>query len=147
MIPATEQRSLASPFRRLLLTDYYDGAKAGLAVDVSGQMYLFELLDWDDLNHIRVFRVSIIPGTNWREVEMAFAGGAPSEWTEWVLPPVLPHAAEDVLRHAEASARLVAIVGTSDLLGTIDVWRPVNEIEPERTTPDWLGRLGLPRRI
>jgi hypothetical protein len=146
MIPSREERGFRSPFRRLLLTDWYDGPKAGLAIDLSGGVYAFSLLDWDDVQGVRVFRLSIVPELSGRDVEAAFGTQEfAGERTGWVLPPSLPPRAEEVLQRAETTGRVIAVLATSDLLGLIDVWRPTSETPATSTVPEWLERLGLPR--
>jgi hypothetical protein len=146
VIPTYEARQILSPFRRLLLTDVYDGPKAGIAIDAEGRMYPFQLLDWDDQQRVRVFRVGLARGSNWRDVKPAFRSAEPTEWTEWVLPLSLPPLAEQVLREIDAQSRAIAVVAACDLLGTIDVWRPTSEIRNTQPATGWLEQLGLPRR-
>ena len=145
MIPAREERRIPSPFRRLLLTDVYDGPTAGLAIDVDGAVYAFRMLDWDDSHHVRVFSVAVVPGINWRDAQAAFRSAEPEDWTEWVLPSTLPPLAEEALQRAETLAEMIAVVATSDLLDSIEVWRPATAVPSASPTPRWLEELGLAR--
>jgi hypothetical protein len=143
MIPTREVRGVASPFAKLLLTDVWDGPKSGLAIESSGTMYAFHLLDWDDRHSRRVFSMAVVPGADWREERSAFQ--EPEEWTEWVLPVSLSPRAEELLRRAEAEARLVAVVASSDLLRSIDVWRPCTGALATPERGGWLEALGISR--
>jgi hypothetical protein len=126
-----------------MLTDVWDGPKSGLAIEATGSMYVFHLLDWDDRHCRRVFSVATVPGANWEEERSSFQ--EPEEWTEWVLPLSLSHRAEQLLNRAEAECRLIAVVASCDLLGTIDVWRPCTGTLAAPEGDKWLETLGLPR--
>ncbi len=146
MIPTHEARQIRSPFRRLLLTDVHDGPKAGIAIDADGRMYPFQFLDWDDQQAVRVFSIGLAPRLNWRDVEPAFRSAEPNQWSEWVLPLSLAPGAEHVLREIEEQSQVIAIVASSDLLGTIDVWRPAAGVGNPQPATGWLEQLGLSRR-
>ena len=144
-LPTAERRDVPSPIRRLLLTDYYDGPKAGVAVDVDGLVYTFEMLDWDDERGVRVFKVAFAPAVRWDDLRTALRSAAPREWETWVLPMQLPQPAERLLALAEASARPVAIVAATDLMGSFLVWRPFSLAPASEPEPGWLEWLGIPR--
>ncbi len=146
MIPHREQRGLVSPFNRLLLSDVYDGPKAGVAVGVDGQLYAFQLLDWDDAHRVRVFSVALVPDLTWDAVQPVFRSTEPEDWSEWVLPVSLPPQAESVLQQVEATAQRIAVVASSDLLRSIEVWRPLGGDADRPPNRGWLEWLGLPRR-
>lgn len=144
MIPTHEQRGVASPFRKLLAVDQYDGATAGLAIDGAGAVYVFQMLDWDDQQRLRVFSVSIVPTMHWNNIRGAF-DNEELDGTEWVLPAPLPPPAEEIVQRAESSAKLIAVVATSGLLKEIAVWRPLDALPVRSAEPGWLEDLGLPR--
>lgn len=146
MIPFREERGIASPFRKLLLTDVYDGPKAGIAIDDDGYLYVFQFLDWDDQQDTRVYSVSIVQDVTWASVRSAFQVGEPEAWTEWVLPLSLPPLAESFLAQATATAQPVAVVASSDLLQSVDVWRPFTKAVGRPPNSGWLEWLGLSRR-
>ena len=145
MIPSAAQLDAPSPFRRLLLTDYYDGPRAGLAIDADGAVWVFEFLDWDDRRDMRVFHFAVVPEIRTSEVEVAFGFTDAEEWEFWVVPVPLPPLAEALLQRAESSARPVAVVAATDLLKSIDVWRPITARPSASPGEGWLESLGLRR--
>lgn len=146
MIPSVETRGIPSPFRRLLLTDFWDGPKGGLAVDSNGAVYAFDLLDWDEHHSVRVFSIAAVPDFRWIDLKGALQPHDTEDWTEWVLPVSLPPEAEALLQRAEIANTVIAVVATSDLLATIEVWRPVAGPLAPVEGDGWLESLGLPRR-
>jgi hypothetical protein len=142
-LPSVETRALPSPFRRLLLTDYYDGEKDGLAIDSQGSVYVFRMLDWDDQQHMRVFSLADTPGVHWKDFEEAFRSGL-GDSESWVLPPSLPADAGTALQQMEAAARLIGVIASRRLTSEIAVWRPLNSLPETAPAQGWLAWLGLP---
>jgi hypothetical protein len=142
-LPPVETRALPSPFRRLLLTDWYDGEKDGLAIDSQGSAYVFRMLDWDDQQRMRVFSLADTPGVHWKDFEEVFRSGL-GDSESWVLPPSLPADAETALHRMEGAARLIGVIASHRPTAEIAVWRPLNSLPETAPTQGWLAWLGLP---
>jgi hypothetical protein len=142
-----EKRNVASPFRRIVATGFYDGPTEGFAVGEETETCSFRLLDWDQGQDLRVFRIAAIPGVSLDDAVAVLRNEGPPSSPIWLLPAPLGEAAERFVQRANELARPVAIVVTRDLLGTLDLWRPITG-EPRLTgSRDWLTELGFPREI
>jgi hypothetical protein len=134
-------RQVASPFSRLIATGFYDGPTNGLVECSTCKMtYSFERLDWDDQQDLRVF--SLAPACPGGLDGVAQAEGAPTpKWPIWVLGDAQGGFGATVDAFVTSAAPVEFVVATHDLLGTIEIWRPVGLGEH----PDWFVELGLNR--
>lgn len=146
-IPSNEARNVTSPFRRIVATGFYDGPTEGFAIGERNVMYSFRLLDWDDGQNVRVFRVAAMASVSLDDTLTALGHESPPSWPVWVVRAPAGERAESFIQRTNDLARPVAIVATRDLLGTLDLWRPITE-EPQLTgNRDWLTELGFPRHV
>jgi hypothetical protein len=132
-----------SPFRRILATGYYDGPTDGLVECATcSTLYQFQKLDWDDQQDMRIFALSPIPGHSFAELEVTRSGSEGPAWPIWVpADQVTQELALRVDAILDAASPAEFIVATENLLGIIDVWRPIGL----RVPVDWFAELGLER--
>lgn len=132
-----------SPFSRVVAVGYYDGPTSGVVeCGVCATLYRFEKLDWDDEQDVRIFSLSPVRGRSISELTQDSGGVVPS-WPVWVLGGAATEDAARLVEEISAAADPVEfIVATENLLGTIEVWRPVGLAGDV----DWFSELGIERR-
>jgi hypothetical protein len=154
-----------SPFSRILALGFYDGPTAGiLQCGTCGAVYRFDMLDWDDNQEVRVFRLAALPPGSLEEAIRVFEKAGPPRWPVWIpMRSAFPseEAAQEadravgrLLDRAETARwvvawsgygeRIVAArgVGPEELAGATD-WFSVADPTSAR---DWFLFLGLPRK-
>jgi len=127
---------LASPFKAILATGYYDGPTDGYAVGIDDHVFAFRMLGSDDDGDVRVFLVSRI------EAKPAAALGARNEWVVgnmFLLPVDGPEALQRVLSACDDSADEYAILASTDLLSEVLGWWPITEAV--RADSRWIAAL------
>lgn len=112
------------PFSRMLVLDFYDGPTSGiLECAGSAACYRFDMLDWDDEQRVRIFRLARMPAGTLDECAEAFAPEQPSwpVWFPWARggPSDAERAKADrkvqeVLSRAEPPSLLVAWTGSGE---------------------------------
>lgn len=89
-----------SLIRRMLVTDYYDGAIGGfLQCPVCLSVYHFITLDWSDNHFVRVIALSLVPADSMAKLASFFGevpGNAP------LIPQRMRRPSEEELDHIEA---------------------------------------------
>jgi len=129
-----------SPFKRMVVTDYYDGPLAGLLeCSRCGACFGFRMLDWDDLQNRRIYALSPTPASF---DEICREVGLPVSVEQHTLIGAEDLAAAAALERAlfgTTHARYV--VATRDLRSVIDVWKRSSADEAR----DWFDMLGLSR--
>lgn len=132
-----------SPFSRLVATGYYDGPTEGLLeCGTCATIYSFKMLDWDHSQDLRVFALSPVSGHTLQEVERGAVAAVTPHWPVWVLAgPATDKIAAVVEQIRSTAAPEEFVVATTNLLGSIEAWRPVGLKGPV----DWFRELGLTR--
>lgn len=134
-----EVRAIASPFVRLIATDYYDGPTQGVVECGScGTLYAFHKIDWDDGQDVRIFSLAATHGS-FAELEISVVGSP--RWPAWVLIGDEARGADSVQRSIDRAASVEFVVASRNLLEVIDVWRPARL--PQDI--DWFDELGCNR--
>ena len=129
-----------SPVVKVLATDYYDGAKAGLALCDDGSFASFRLLDWDDDHDLRVFEVSILRRPDGIQLARDLFRRLGSEQPMVLVPPEEGTAIRAIEHAPHQAADFV--VATDGLFACL--LRCVRA--PSEAPPDWFVFLGLDRR-
>jgi len=142
----TDGRQLRSPFSRVIATGYYDGSTEGFTdCDTCRTVYEFKMLDWDEGQDIRVFKVEEKAGALFDElVEVISTEQDRPRWPIWVPRSPFPVAAEKRihdLRSKVAGARF--LIATEDPTKRILVWRSLGPDEVVEDRGDWLKALGV----
>ena len=135
-------RDVPSPFSRIVATGFYDGPTDGLVeCGACRSIYVFEKLDWDDQQDIRVFSLSPVVCDELdglMESVVVYGGILPI----WVVPADVP---ADFRRRLEVVMRSAApaefVVAGQSLLRKLEVWRPIGM----GNTIDWFSELSLDR--
>ena len=135
-----ENRSIESPFARLIATSFYDGPTDGLVeCGTCGLVYAFRMLDWDDNQDQRIFSLAST-GTSFQSIEKT--SSIPPKWPSWILSIDLPQSTRNTINDACAAAsRIEFVIATHSLLTAIDVWVPSGL----PVVGDWFSELGLKR--
>src|SRR4051812_4103582 len=80
-----EGRSYPSPFSRLLALGYYDGPTDGFLLDErGGQAFHFEMLDSDEEDNLRIYRLAPVPAEAVRALIEALTRFEPPRVPSWV---------------------------------------------------------------
>lgn len=125
---------LASPFKAILATGYYDGPTDGYAVGIDDDVFGFRTIGSDD--DVRVFLVSRIAAVPAAELV------ARGEWVigeARLLPVEGPAALERVLADCGDSATEHAVLASPDLLSEVLGWWPITEAV--RADARWIAAL------
>jgi len=140
-----EGENYPSPFSRLLALGYYDGATDGFLVDeAAGQAFRFEMLDGDEDDRRRVFRLAPVPVEAVTRLMEQLACFEPPRQPYWV--PGWRAEMEGPVRSAlERTGQPAWLVAAEDLLGVIAAARPYNA-EAMDGESDWFAALGLARQ-
>jgi hypothetical protein len=146
----------------MIVLGFYDGPTAGIVeCALSHRVYRFEMLDWDDEQRVRIFRLAEMPPETVAECVAVFAPQQP-KWPIWVPgaasgPEVGQVAANQQLETILASAKppclLAAWIGFGEdvlaarrlppaELADAPDWFSVENPEQAR---DWFALLGLNR--
>jgi hypothetical protein len=132
------------PFSRMILLDYYDGPTGGVVQrSRSRRVYRFDMLDWDDNHHIRIFRLAELPPEAIEECVAVFAPAVPRwpVWSPW------PHGVTEAF-FDEMETQLHAIFARSRPAELLVAWVGCGEeivaarrIYPSELAhePDWLA--------
>jgi hypothetical protein len=154
-----------SPFSRIIALEFYDGPTSGiLRCATCGAVYRFDMLDWDESQEVRVFRLASLPPGSLEEAVRALDKAGPPSWPVWVprrasfpseeAAAQADRAIQRILDRAEPALRLLAWSGygetivaakevsPADLAGVPD-W--FSAADPA-TTRDWFTFLGLARK-
>ena len=146
----------ATPFfSKVIVLDYYDGPRAGVAhCATCDRTYRFDLLDQesgDDGEDVRVFRLTGLPSDAFDRVLSASPNADAARWPVWV--PIWQFSNEAARQRADAAVGRVLseagppelVVASSDGLRTLVACKPVpsSGFSGER---DWFEYLALPRR-
>jgi hypothetical protein len=100
----TTQPRPAPPFTRILALGWYDGPTGGVAECVHcGGAYLFEMLDWDDWQDVRIFGLAPLPAGSFEALVSACPKSSPPRWPVWSPLWVFP--SEDEREEAERQVR------------------------------------------
>ncbi len=143
-------------FDKILVLDYYDGPRSGVAhCSACVSEYRFDLLDGDiddaTGEDVRIFRLALLPRAAWDELVAVCPDHERARWPIWVP---LWRFESDVQRRAadEAVHRVLAeagpmefVVASPDGLQTILVCRHVGA-DAVSNVQDWFQYLGLKRR-
>lgn len=152
-------RQVRSPFRKLIVLGFYDGATSGLTeCQACTRGYRFELVTWDDQQDVRIFALApLTPGIFQGVAEICATLGELPGWPVWIprfegeAGRVASSRIDEVLGRLSSFELLVASEALErDLL----VARPVKDSErgrlqqrmaSVRTTraPEWFAALGL----
>jgi len=74
-----------APFSKLLVLGFYDGPTSGiLQCGTCSAVYKFDMLDWDDIHEVRVFRLASLPVDSLDQCVKALAQPKPPRWPVWV---------------------------------------------------------------
>jgi|GEM_PF-3559395 len=136
--------NVPSPFSRIVATDYYDGPTDGLIeCRVCSTIYSFRKLDWDEMQNVRIFSLSPVAGHFIADIEEHLGGETRPRWPVWVIgsesSTAVLKVVDDLLGGASPAEFVVA---TQNLLGTIEIWRPIGSFEHV----DWFRELNLERQ-
>jgi len=76
-----------SPFSKLVILGYYDGATSGvLQCEMCQTAYRFEMLDWDEKQKVRIYSLAPLPQNSFNDlVEVLKQCGKQPYWPNWVL--------------------------------------------------------------
>lgn len=75
---------LSKSFDKVIVLDYYDGLTKGIAKSIlDEQSYLFEMLDWDNDQDIRLFKLSEITNQSFADIASAYAIYDEPRWPIW----------------------------------------------------------------
>lgn len=153
-----------SPFSKIIALGFYDGPTSGiLQCDTCLNNYKFEMIDWDDNQEVRIFRLASLPEDSLVRCVKALAEIEPPRWPVWVpffrkQPSEEARTAADreidhILKAAQPAEMLVAWEGYGEkILAATKV--PASELnqvpdwfslEDPSTAPDWFSLLGVPR--
>ena len=142
-------RDVASPFRRLIATGYYDGPTEGFVeCGTCGTVFAFRTLDWDGGQDVRIFALRELSAATMDSLVTRIGNetGDQPRWPVWVVPP--PKERSPVASEGHESVRegRHLILAARDLTRTILVWASGdNASRDEETRVDWFKELGLPR--
>ncbi len=144
-------RGFPSPFVRMAIMEYYDGAVDGIVeCGVCLGLFVFRMLDWDDRHRVRVYSLAPAPGTFGDWVDSSDSACHLTTWgpdvdTEFVVW------VESVM---DASSEVMYLFASPDPLKEIEVWSST-ELEQigkdslfEGGPPlgvDWFAHLGCTR--
>lgn len=150
-----------SSFTKIIALDFYDGPTGGiLQCEACQTVYQFDMLDWDDHHQVRVFRLRVLPESNWNKSLQALGQAEPKpRWPVWV-PCKWPseHAREEanrklskILAQAKPAELLVAWLGYGERILAARKFSPKDlDMEPAWFTVDdkskfrdWFPLLGL----
>jgi hypothetical protein len=132
-----------SPFSRVIATGYYDGPTDGVVeCRACSTLYSFRTLDWDSQQDMRIFALAPIPGRSMSDFTCTGTEATRPTWPVWILGDRGTEEIAGAVQVARMAASPDAfVIATENLLGSIEVWRPVG------LTPavDWFAELGLKR--
>jgi hypothetical protein len=154
-----------SPFTRIIALGFYDGPTAGILQCAScGAVYRFDMLDWDDNQEVRVFRLASLPPGSLDEAIRAFDKAGPPSWPVWV-PVRAAFPSEEIAQQADATIQRILeraeparyVVAWSGYGETILAARevPPGELagvpgwfsaDDHASARDWFALLGLGRK-
>ena len=116
-------RHVASPFRKVIATHYYDGPVRGFLAHTNwAQACVFQLIDWDRETDLRVYEVARVEDLDFEDVVSALFRERLPTWPVWVLPSGVRARGEKLLEECVARARPVATITTRDIFGDITLW-------------------------
>jgi hypothetical protein len=150
----------------MLVLDFYDGPTSGiLECAGSGACYRFEMLDWDEEQRVRIFRLARLPAGALEECVTVFAPEKPSwpVWFPWARGEAsdmdrakADRKVEEVLSRVEPPSLLVAWTGYGDYVLAARRLPPsafadapgwfFSTEEEEAPRKDWFALLGMSRQ-
>ena len=132
----SQDAEFLSPFQRVIALGYYDGETSGFAqCHQCGDWYVFELIDWDSGQDLRVFQVDRIGGQAGAQLESLFAEHQTG------IHLVGPNENIEIDSSATNSASPFVVLVANTMCGTIRRWRLVDS----HPTLDWFAEFGLER--
>jgi hypothetical protein len=142
--PLREGRNYPSPFQKVLALGYYDGPTEGLLQCVSGSVYRFHLLAWDEATQdLRVFGLAALPSAAFTQLVALYAPTQPPRWPTWV-PSWQEGFAEPTEAILAQAGPVEWVLAVEDLYGPILSARAVLPEEVAGIT-DWGAFLGVAR--
>jgi hypothetical protein len=139
-------RDTPSWFRRMIVTDYYDGPLEGIAECPEGHVALLRCLDWDDLQDVRVYGVVEFVDEDFAEIANLISASESPRWPLFVPRGPLDACAEArvgrILRDSSAPDYVIACANPIGSIMSSVAYQPGAEVEHH----DWLRFFGIARR-
>jgi hypothetical protein len=154
-----------SPFAKVISLGFYDGPTSGvLQCETCSANHKFDMLDWDEQQEVRIFRLAQLPSGSLDRCVRVYADIGSPRWPLWV-PSVessspetrdaVNRTVQQVLDSAEPATVVMAWVPSADMilsatrvpaedLSNAPDWFSADE---PAITHDWFARLGLPKKI
>ncbi|MBI4854577.1 MAG: hypothetical protein HY819_22490 [Acidobacteria bacterium] len=127
----TKSPNSPSPFFRIIVLDYYDGAKAGiLQCQICSSVYKFDMIDWDEHQDIRIFTLSELPCQSFEILISICQEIEKPKWPQWVInwQPnniTIDKRTQKILDLAEPITMIVVSTNlSSEIIGATDVTSP-----------------------
>jgi hypothetical protein len=153
-----------SPFGRMIALGFYDGPTGGVAeCAYCHAEYVFEMLDWDDGQDVRVFSFAPLPAGSFEQVVSACPQSNAPPWPVWV--PIWKFSTEEERQAASQRVDEVvkcagppeAVIAWEGYAETILAARPLTVTDLPDVKPllspgtgnparDWFVYLGLVRK-
>jgi hypothetical protein len=140
--PFPEGVTFASPAKKILVLDYYDGPTEGLLQCETGRVFRFEIVAWDsETQDVRVFSLAPMPPSAFDRLAELIAQVEMPRWPVWI-----PSWCEDQNEETDAILKEAGpvewVIAAEDLIGTILAAKRVRPSEVDAVV-EWRSFLGL----
>jgi len=133
-----------SPFQKIVAFGYYDGPTSGvLQCADCGSAYVFEMLQWDEDQDVRVFALAPLSTATFGRVVDALSVAEPPRWPVWVPAGSVDAAVQEEVDDNLVGAGPIQFVVAAERLDREILAAEAVDHATQSQVTDWLSFLHL----